>query len=608
MSSLPAAGLHSGHTPRRGALFALLTIAAILIARLIYLKWFCPYTLIEDEAHYWEWSRRLDLSYYTKGPGIAWTIAAGTKLVGDSEFGVRFFAPIASAITASTLAILAWRMSGRWAVAAATVLAFLCVPIFHALGLQMTIDGPFAACWSLTALFVWLGFGEHNATKPTSTTRLFTFAVLAGLTIGVGCLYKYTILLIVPGLLGWAWCWRRSLPRKSVAACLLATMAGFAAALPIILWNTREGWPTIRHLLGHLGVKGGDMPVTVADHTLLDRFQWLGEFAGTQLGMIGPILLIGVFAAARAIRNRDLSGDSVSRAVGHPRWRAQSLLVACSAPILLFYLGVSLIAEPEGNWALAGSLTLIPLAAWSVTERVHDQSSSSADKGLRALWFLAAAFGICTAAGLLRLDLLAKLPVVGPLVPIGRVTGADLMGRDASHRLQLLANQTGTPPFIIGQHYGRVSQLAFYVDGQPTVYCSSPFSGGGRTTQYDYFSDTNLHSASVNASLEGRPALALGAELETWASVFETAVPAGYLNGDLKRKRPVFLCTGFKGMPTGPNARITPDMTAQAIQRLTSQGLWPLSADDKRQNRDPRKPIQSPIPNSSLSPSKGGTP
>ena len=34
--------------------------------------------LSPDEAHYWEWSRRLDLSYYSKGPLIAYLIAALT--------------------------------------------------------------------------------------------------------------------------------------------------------------------------------------------------------------------------------------------------------------------------------------------------------------------------------------------------------------------------------------------------------------------------------------------------------------------------------------------------------------------------------------------------
>jgi undecaprenyl-diphosphatase len=40
-----------------------------------------------DEAHYWEWSRRLDWSYYSKGPMVAYLIALSTRPGGHTEFG-----------------------------------------------------------------------------------------------------------------------------------------------------------------------------------------------------------------------------------------------------------------------------------------------------------------------------------------------------------------------------------------------------------------------------------------------------------------------------------------------------------------------------------------
>ena len=38
----------------------------------------CP----PDEAHYWDWSRHLDWSYYSKGPLVAWLIRASCELFG----------------------------------------------------------------------------------------------------------------------------------------------------------------------------------------------------------------------------------------------------------------------------------------------------------------------------------------------------------------------------------------------------------------------------------------------------------------------------------------------------------------------------------------------
>jgi 4-amino-4-deoxy-L-arabinose transferase-like glycosyltransferase len=42
------------------------------------------------------WAERLDISYYSKGPGVAATMWLGTHLFGFNEFGIRFFSPLLS--------------------------------------------------------------------------------------------------------------------------------------------------------------------------------------------------------------------------------------------------------------------------------------------------------------------------------------------------------------------------------------------------------------------------------------------------------------------------------------------------------------------------------
>src|SRR5688572_14012601 len=62
-----------------------LILAAILLAgfggHLLYLTANCPIDLSGDEAHYWDWSRRLDLSYYSKGPLVAYLIRASCAVL-----------------------------------------------------------------------------------------------------------------------------------------------------------------------------------------------------------------------------------------------------------------------------------------------------------------------------------------------------------------------------------------------------------------------------------------------------------------------------------------------------------------------------------------------
>src|SRR5688500_18378994 len=49
----------------------------------------CPIDFSGDEAHYWDWSRQLDLSYYSKCPLVAYLIRASCSIFGDTMWAVR---------------------------------------------------------------------------------------------------------------------------------------------------------------------------------------------------------------------------------------------------------------------------------------------------------------------------------------------------------------------------------------------------------------------------------------------------------------------------------------------------------------------------------------
>ena len=66
----------------RWRLLAGVLILAASGLRVAYLTADCPLDLAPDEAHYWDWSRHLDWSYYSKGPGIAWLIRLSCELFG----------------------------------------------------------------------------------------------------------------------------------------------------------------------------------------------------------------------------------------------------------------------------------------------------------------------------------------------------------------------------------------------------------------------------------------------------------------------------------------------------------------------------------------------
>src|SRR5882672_7807789 len=90
--------------PVRLALFSLFALTCFGF-------WYATrFDLVADEAYYWLWSKHLAASYRDKGPAVAWTIALGTQLFGDTVFGVRFFAVLLSTATGWAVVSLARRL------------------------------------------------------------------------------------------------------------------------------------------------------------------------------------------------------------------------------------------------------------------------------------------------------------------------------------------------------------------------------------------------------------------------------------------------------------------------------------------------------------------
>lgn len=459
-------------------------------ARVVYLVWLCPYELVADEAHYWDWSRHAELSYYSKGPGVAWAIRASTTLFGLGEAAIRFPAVVAAAAAALAVAALARglappedRVRAGWLGALLVSL----VPVYQGAALLMTIDGPYVACWAAACLLAWR-LGERLAT--TSGGGVLWPAL--GLVLGIGFLFKYTILLLVPGLLAFAH--PRRLPARRWAAGLVACVATFLAAVtPVVAWNAAHGWPTVAHLLGRIGAPGGDEPVRTAW-----RYSPLAtlDLLGSQLGLVGPLLVLALVLVVRDAR----AGEAGAR-----------FAVACAAPVLLFYLALTLVSKVQGNWPIAGYVTLL---AWTAA-RLAGQLTPRLTRALR----LSMAWGVATGLGMLALAPLARLPGLGRVVPLHRLAGHRERARQVEAALEVERTR-GAEPLVLATSYGETSLLAYYLPSHPRVLCAS-HAFGGRETAYDYFADTALDAPS----LRGRTAVLVGAPAAAWSRAFD--LPCG---------------------------------------------------------------------------------
>src|SRR5262245_33615891 len=126
-------------------------ILAAACLRIAYLAGDCPLDLSMDEAHYWDWSRHLDWSYYSKGPLVAWLIRLSCELfgplsvslIGSEMLAVRLPAVVCGSLLLVSLYVLTVQVWRREGLALAVIALALTFPLVAAGSSLMTIDAPF---------------------------------------------------------------------------------------------------------------------------------------------------------------------------------------------------------------------------------------------------------------------------------------------------------------------------------------------------------------------------------------------------------------------------------------------------------------------------------
>src|SRR5438128_7636083 len=119
---------------------ALLLVLASAGLHLGYLAYQCPLDLAPDEAHYWDWSRHLDWSYYSKGPLVAYLIRAGClfagpwsqRILSNEMLAVRLPAVVCGSLLLVSMYVLTVQVFGRERLAAFVVMLALTLPMVAA--------------------------------------------------------------------------------------------------------------------------------------------------------------------------------------------------------------------------------------------------------------------------------------------------------------------------------------------------------------------------------------------------------------------------------------------------------------------------------------------
>ncbi len=421
--------------------------------------------LVQDEAQYWDWSRRLQLSYYSKGPLIAWVIAAFTGLFGDTELGVRFGAAVGSLLAQLLIYWGLARLMHRPRLAALTLLIANTTPLFMASGVLMTTDNPLLVCW-LAGLFCL----HAGVTRPKALWPWLGLTV----ALALGILAKYTMLALagvaVLHALGLA---RHGLLpeghwRRLLLALGLGTLAGFA---PIVIWNAQNDWVSFRHV----GRLAGVAPAAMEKPPLL-RFDRFPEYLASQIGLILPWWLVFMLVGGwRALRDSWLKEDGRDAET----LRQDVLFSAGFWPLWGFFLLWSFHTRIYPNWsAMSYACGLILAAACleRLLEAKPEPSKVPLTRRLAPLWV--------SLSLVIFLAVHAQQPLSAVLPdkynPAARLKGWSDLGQHLEEIRRSMPNPDKV--FFFSDAYDVTAALAFYIPGRPVTFCAD---FGRRLSQYD---------------------------------------------------------------------------------------------------------------------------
>jgi undecaprenyl-diphosphatase len=471
-------------------------LAAVSIVRLIYI-FKGPLDLSFDEAMYWEYSRRLAMSYYEKGPLIAWTISLGTTIFGNTNFGVRVMAVVLSVLSSIFMFKSGKRLYDEKTGVLSAVLLQL-VPLFNAQSILMTIDAPYLFFWVLS-FYIFLKATDARDVKA----KAGWWAVL-GLTVGLGLLAKNTMAFFIISAFLYLLFNRTQRHQLFGPWPYIGLAVSMVVFSPVVIWNASNGWLMFKHEAGHANLGVG---LTLDPNMLLN-------FVGSQLGIITPVLLVMMIISVIKLRKEPQG----------------SLLFWFSAPVLVFFLTKSLQGKVQGNWPMTGYITCVIAFCAYYLKEYH------VTKGARKYFIVVS---IILSAIITVISYYPPMTGLPPRMdPTVKLRGWSPAAREVSAILAALDDET----FIFSDNYQISAEMAFYIKGNPITYC---INLGRRMNQYDLWPGPEKYKGkngvfvTIHDSLPEPVALAFESCDKKKLELTERGYKLRYYS--------IFTCRGFRG-------------------------------------------------------------
>ncbi len=408
----------------------LAVVSCLFVLRLLYVG--LP-ELLEEEAYYWNYARHMDIGFLDHPPLAAAIIWLGTAVFGDSEFGVRVGALVLWAAAAWFVYRLTRAMFNR-SIAFRSILLYSLLPMFFGTGFVMTPDVPLVACWAACLYFLFRALvrGEGWAWWGV------------GMSLGLGLLSKYTIVLLGPAALLFMLLDRRARVWFFRPQAYLAVILALVLFLPVIVWNAEHDWVSF---------------VFQSEGRIKDVFMFSSHL------LLGGILLLITPAGVLALVSLLAAGQrhyGLARSGGSPEDRSAYLFTLCMilVPLAVFVV-FSLAKEVKLNWTGPLWLALIPYMALTMRDFGNRLPADGFIRWQRRLWP-----GIAVTVMLVYGAGLHYITLGLPGVPLGQgpfLNGWPELARQVDMIVARVENQTGRRPLVVGMDkYQIASSLAFY--------------------------------------------------------------------------------------------------------------------------------------------------
>lgn len=287
--------------------------------------------LTEDECYYRLWALNPSWGYLDHPPMVAWWIAAGQLLLGDGSLAIRVSSVMAVALGSLVLWRIAWLLTGSNRLADRAVLWMQASLLLGLGSVIMTPDSPSVLFWLLS---VWT---LVELDQSGNANWLLAMGVFSGL----GLQSKYSGLFFGAGVVLWFLLDVSSRRWWKVPQLYLGGLLAIAIFLPVIDWNAQHHWASFGKQFGRAAVRQWS-------------FRYLGEFLGTLIGLLNPLLV--VFTVRSLVQMR--SGGSNARPI--------RMLGIIALPFFAYLMIHSLHDRVQANWPAAlfpGFVLLSALAA-----------------------------------------------------------------------------------------------------------------------------------------------------------------------------------------------------------------------------------------------------